>query len=44
MNVLYGPKESDSILEDLECQIVEFWFYILNYGKPLKGFWEEYFV
>lgn len=28
MDVSYGPKELDQILEGLECQVVDFWFYM----------------
>lgn len=38
MDVLCGPKELDQILEGLEGQVVDFWFYMVNSWKPLKGF------
>ena len=40
MDVSYGLKEFDQILEDLECLVVDFWFYMVNPWKPLKSFGE----
>lgn len=39
MDVSYGPKEFDQILEGLGCLVVDFWFYVVKPLEATEEFW-----